>query len=198
MVAGLFLFALHSVSASPPTMEFAKWQESDPQMPAQVQRFESFLRDSGVAGILPTDQLLLNASDWRACKADAPYSMPPPSLWGHVVATLKFVRDVIVPALGPVTAVSGYRDPKLNKCAHGAPMSAHAGYYALDLLPAEGMTRADLILAACKLHQERGRASHIGLGFYDGLRFHIDSKGFRRWGSDFHAKTSPCVVASEK
>ena len=34
------------------------------------------------------------------------------------------------------------------------------------------------------------------LGFYDGLRFHVDSKSFRRWGSDNHGKTSPCATVN--
>jgi hypothetical protein len=34
----------------------------------------------------------------------------------------------------------------------------------------------------------------IGLGFYAGNRFHVDSKGFRRWGADGKGATSPCVT----
>jgi hypothetical protein len=32
----------------------------------------------------------------------------------------------------------------------------------------------------------------IGLGFYSGLRFHVDSRRFRVRGADGHAATSPC------
>ena len=38
----------------------------------------------------------------------------------------------------------------------------------------------------------------IPLGFYQGMRFHIDTNGFRRWGSDYHTATSPCVALEQK
>jgi hypothetical protein len=118
----------------------------------------------------------------------------PRALWPNVIPTLRFIRDQIVPALGPVTAVSGYREPQLNACAGGATHSAHALYFALDLVPEKTMTRSDLIATVCRLHARFGAAYHVGLGFYQGLRFHIDTHGFRRWGADWLSATSPCVT----
>lgn len=197
-VASLLIVVLFAVGGSygqPAAGDYSEWLQADPYRPAEVRSFELFLRGAGVDSVLPTDQLLLNATEWKRCKLDAPFTLPPRPIWAHIVATLKFLRDDVVPAIGPVNAESGYREPKLNLCAGGAPKSAHAGFYALDLVPVRPMARATLITFVCKLHRDRGRRYDIGLGFYDGLRFHIDSKGFRRWGSDNHSGTSPCVSA---
>jgi hypothetical protein len=175
--------------------DFQTWLHSDPDRTSEVRAFEAYLRTSGVDGVLATDQLLRNATSWRACKLDWSYSMPPRALWGHIVPTIKFIRDEVVPRIGPVSVESGYREPKLNRCAGGAPLSAHAQFQALDLVPEKSMTRQQLISTVCKLHRERGQAFHIGLGFYGGVRFHIDTKSFRRWGSDNHGATSPCNTA---
>ena len=177
--------------------DFAAWVHAAPGRAAQVQAFETYLRRAGVGAVLPLSQLLLSASSWAACGV-APYSLAPRALWPNVVPTLRFIRARIVPVLGPVAAVSGYRDPVLNKCAGGAPKSAHALYYALDLKPLRLSNRDKMIAAVCKLHARFGPAAHAGLGFYEGLRFHIDTNGFRRWGSDYHAATSPCVALETK
>lgn len=173
--------------------QYASWLSEVPGRAAEVKAFEAYLDRAGVAGVLASDELLLNATNWNRCGLRFPYSMPPSALWSHVVPTLKFIRDEVVPVIGPVTVESGYREPALNKCAHGAPKSAHAQYYALDLMPLRAMTRLELIATVCKLHRMRGKAYNVGLGFYDGLRFHIDTKSYRRWGSDNHGATSPCA-----
>jgi hypothetical protein len=176
--------------AEPPFMD---WVDAAPERRAEVVAFERYLERARVDGVLTTDLLLRNASSWKSCGLGFPYSMPPRTLWPHVVTTIKFIRDEIVPAIGPVTVESGYREPLLNRCAHGAPKSAHALYYALDLIPERAIARRDLIATICKLHVRKGKAYNVGLGFYDGVRFHIDTKSYRRWGSDNHGKTSPCA-----
>jgi hypothetical protein len=172
---------------------FAAWEHETAGRAGDVHAFELFLKRQGVAGILPTSQLLLDASSWRAC-GEEPYSLPPRELWANVVPTLRFIRQHVVPALGPVAAVSGYRSPELNACAGGAPKSAHALYYALDLTPLEVTDRNKMIAEVCQIHARYGAAAHVGLGFYSGLRFHVDTHGYRLWGTDYHAATSPCVT----
>lgn len=172
---------------------YARWLDSAPGRQTDVAAFEAYLKRSGVDDVLPSDELLLNATNWRRCDLAFPYSMPPRNLWAHVVPTLRFIRDELVPTIGPVAVESGYREPALNRCAHGAPKSAHALFYALDLVPLRAISRRQLIAAVCKLHRRRGRAYNVGLGFYDGLRFHIDTKAYRHWGSDNHGATSPCA-----
>lgn len=185
------------VKAARPQTDFARWVLAKPGRPAEVRAFEQYLRKQGVLGILPLSQVLLNASMWAECTS-APYSLPPKDLWPHVVPTLRFIRSRIVPTLGPVAALSGYRDPELNKCAGGAPKSAHALYYALDLTPLRIKDRDKMIEKVCALHARFGRQAHAGLGFYKGMRFHIDTYGYRMWGSDYHAATSPCLTPEER
>jgi hypothetical protein len=49
-----------------------------------------------------------------------------------------------------------------------------------------------MIRSLCAIHHWRGAGYDIGLGFYSGLRFHVDSKGFRKWGANGKSATSPC------
>ena len=173
--------------------DFAAWTRAAPERAGEVLAFETLLDQNGVGQVLPARELLRNATSWRACKLEWPWSMPPRALWGHIVPTLAFIRDEVVPRIGPVRVESGWREPKLNACAGGAGHSAHALFYALDLKPQRAVSQKTMIEAICKVHRERGAAAKIGLGFYGGVRFHVDTKGFRRWGSDNHSGTSPCA-----
>jgi uncharacterized protein YcbK (DUF882 family) len=97
--------------------------------------------------------------------------------------------------VGDVQAVSGYRNAQLNSCSNGAPASAHRLFFALDLMPVdEDVSRGELVRKVCAAHARDGRAFKTGLGFYNGVRFHIDSNGFRKWGPNGSGATSPCVT----
>jgi hypothetical protein len=172
---------------------FNSWLDKVPARRADVRDFEAFLVQQGVAGVLPTREILLNDSSWSECHMDGPYSIAERAYWPHIINTLRYIRDEIIPAIGPVEVESGYRDPALNRCSDGAAHSAHAQFYALDLVPVSTISRNTLIARVCAIHARDGAAYHIGLGFYDHTRFHIDSRSFRRWGSDYHAATSPCA-----
>jgi hypothetical protein len=175
---------------------FERWLDKAPTRRADVRDFEAFLATHGVAGVLPVQQILLNDDIWSACHMDGPYSLAARADWPHIVNTLRYIHDEIVPTIGPVQVASGYRDAGLNRCSGGAPHSAHAEFYALDLTPAAaGIDRDTLIARVCANHAHHGAAYRIGLGFYEETRFHIDSRSFRRWGPDYHAATSPCAKA---
>jgi hypothetical protein len=100
------------------------------------------------------------------------------------VQTLRYIRDYVVPAVGPVEPVSVYRNPALNVCAGGAPESAHKLDSAVDLVPLRPTDRVTLMRTLCGVHSEHGAAYNAGLGFYAYLRFHIDSTKYRRWNMD--------------
>jgi len=170
---------------------FNSWLADAPSRRADVQAFEAFLGQEGVAGVLPTWEILVNDTSWSECHAGAPFSLAERAYWPHIVNTLRYIHDEIIPTIGPVQVDSGYRDVGLNRCSGGAAHSAHAQFYALDLTPVRSMDRSALIDRVCANHARYGAAYHIGLGFYDHERFHIDSRSFRRWGSDYHAATSP-------
>lgn len=165
-----------------------------PAFAAQVRAFEAWLRAKRIAGILPTWQILRTATMWSECNGP-PFEVPPRKLWPNVANTLRFVRDHLVPAIGPVQAVSAYRNPGLNICARGSAGSAHRDYSAVDLVPLKPLTRRRIFDTICFVHRRKGERSGVGLGFYAFTRFHIDTRSFRRWGSAGPmGNESPCAV----
>lgn len=146
-----------------------------------VKSFNDYLTAQGVGGVIPTWQLLRTASDWYKC-GDNAFELTPMSEWPGLAESLRFVRDVVIPTVGPVEAVSVYRNPTLNSCAGGAQESAHRYGQAMDLVPLNPITREELMARLCAVHRQRGESYKAGLGFYVGLRFHVDSRRFRRWG----------------
>ena len=162
---------------------YRSWYLAAPWRAAQVRQFNDYLTTSQVSGIVPTWQLFRTATAWKDCGGQ-PFEIPPTSEWPHIIQTLRYVRDYVVPAVGPVEPVSGYRNPNLNQCARGAPESAHKTYSALDLVPLRPITREELMKTLCVAHSEHGAEYNAGLGFYAYLRFHVDSTKFRRWNMD--------------
>lgn len=185
-----------SASASTPSdtyisqAAFQGWV-TDNHLETQVQAFEAHLARNGVADVLPTYQILRTSSTWQACQASA-FEIPPQEVWANITTTLRYIKTEVEPRIGKVQAVSGYRNARLNTCSGGAEHSAHRYYFALDLLPETDISRATLIREMCLAHRENGQKSQIGLGFYSGVRFHLDSKKYRKWGADGKSATSPC------
>jgi hypothetical protein len=162
---------------------YRSWYLADPSRSAQVKAFNDYLASADVAGVLPTWQLLRTASAWQECGGQ-PFEVPPTSAWPNMIQTLRYIRDYVIPAVGPVEAVSAYRNPVLNKCAGGAPESAHRLDSAVDLVPLRPTTREALMQTLCADHSKHGAPYNAGLGFYAFLRFHIDSTKYRRWNMD--------------
>ena len=161
---------------------------------ASVLSFESWQEAAGIKGVLPTWQIIRTASMWRECSGP-PFEVPPPHFWPDMTRTLRFIRDHVRTAVGPVEAVSGYRNPALNQCARGAARSPHLDFFALDLIPLQPLTRRQLFERLCPMHARFGPAAEAGLGFYAFRRFHIDTRGFRRWGAAGpQGNESPCAV----
>jgi hypothetical protein len=162
---------------------YRSWYLGDPSRKTQVKAFNDYLVSAGVGGVLPTWQLLRTASSWADCGGQ-PFEVPPTDEWPHIIQTLRYVRDYVVPAIGPVEAVSVYRNPTLNQCAGGAPESAHKLDSAIDMVPLRPTTREALMRTLCTIHTAHGEPYGAGLGFYAFLRFHVDSTKFRRWNMD--------------
>lgn len=160
---------------------YRNWYMAAPWHAGAVKSFNDYLVASGVGGVVPTWQLLRTASDWQKCGAQ-PFEVPPPEDWPNVVQTLRYVRDKVMRTIGPVEPVSVYRNPELNQCAAGAPESAHRFMQAVDLVPLRPITRDAMIQQLCAVHAASGEPYGVGLGFYVGLRFHVDSRKFRTWG----------------
>ncbi|MGE3396663.1 MAG: hypothetical protein AB7H79_07150 [Sphingomonas sp.] len=174
--------------------EYRVWLAANPQLQGQIMSFESWQEAAGVRGVLPTWQILRTASMWRECGGQ-PFEVPPFTLWPGLTMTLRYIRDWVKPAVGDVDAVSGYRNPSLNRCARGAQRSAHVDYFALDLVPRVPLARRELFRRLCAMHARSGRAFGTGLGFYSFQRFHIDTRSFRRWGAAGpRGNESPCAL----
>lgn len=87
---------------------------------------------------------------------------------------------------------SAWRPPALNRCSGGSAASHHLGNNALDLdLPATVSVQS-----LCNFWRLEGPKHRWGLGFYTPTRIHIDTAGFRTWGTDHHRATSLCVSAN--
>ncbi|HEX9955168.1 MAG TPA: D-Ala-D-Ala carboxypeptidase family metallohydrolase [Allosphingosinicella sp.] len=192
------LVATPALSASLPEgqnkADYLAWLAKDPGARAEVLSFRSYLDAAGVQDVIPTWQLVRTASKWRDCSGPR-FEVAPMGEWTHIAETLEFVKNHVEPVIGEVEAVSGFRNAELNECSGGAKASAHRHFYALDLVPAnDALPRSSMISSICRIHDLRGDDYGIGLGFYTGNRFHVDSKGFRRWGADGKGATSPCVT----
>ena len=173
--------------------DYYAWLARSPEHRRQVAAFRDYLAAQGLEAIVPVWQLVRTSSSWRQCAADR-FEVAPADKWAHIAATLRFVRDEVVPAVGPVEALSAYRNAALNACSDGAPQSAHRNFFALDLTPVvASVSRPTMIRQICAAHARDGRAYNTGLGFYSGKRFHVDSNGFRRWGPDGRGASSPCA-----
>ena len=175
--------AAEYITAGQDELGYRSWYMALPARASQVKAFNEYLGTYEVAGIVPTWQLFRTATAWQRC-AGQPFEIPPTSEWPHIVQTLRYVRDYVIPAVGPVEPVSGYRNPILNVCAGGAPESAHKHYSAIDLVPLRPTTREQLMQTLCGIHGRRGLAYEVGLGFYAFLRFHVDTSKYRRWNMD--------------
>jgi len=162
---------------------YKSWYLAAPWREGQVRSFNAYLESAGVMGVVPTWQLFRTATSWQECGGQ-PFEIPPTSEWPHIIQTLRYVRDYVIPAIGTVEAVSVYRNPSLNQCAGGAPESAHKHDSAIDMVPLKQITREDMIKTLCDDHTKHGEPYGAGLGFYAFLRFHVDSMKFRRWNMD--------------
>lgn len=171
--------------------DYHAWLARDPAARAQLLAFKQFLEMEKVDDVLPTWQLVRTASMWRDCNGPR-FEVAPFTEWQHISTTLGFIKAHVEPVIGDVEAMSGYRNAELNQCSGGARESAHRHFFALDLVPLKPIARDGMIRSLCRIHEWRGGGYDIGLGFYSGLRFHVDSKGFRKWGSNGRAATSPC------
>jgi hypothetical protein len=188
LIAALLTFATPLFAAEDEERSadlFAHWRAS--QGP-QLEAFEAYLVRQRVAQVVPVYQLLRTASMWKECRAQ-PFQVPPPQLWPKVADVLKLLQELR--NRGVLTAfevVSAYRDPQLNRCAGGAPRSAHV-LFAVDLRPVEPDAGARL----CRFWREQGRPWNMGLSRYPSGRVHIDRNGYRTWGASHGRGSSFCL-----
>jgi len=170
---------------------YAGWRSANPEWQPQIARFEAYLAGQGLAGRFPTWQLLRTASDWKGC--GAPFTVPPEEVWANAAQTLKLIDQRVKPVMPGLEIMSGYRPGWLNVCAGGAERSAHREFFAFDMVPGDGIDRSGLMMRICPVFATEGAARQMGLGFYSGVRFHIDTSSYRTWASFNRVAYRPCA-----
>ncbi len=189
--------AAEYVTAGQDEPGYRRWLMAAGWRPTYVRAFHNYLTVNGVAGVAPTWQLLRTASQWQRCAAE-PFEVPPTSEWANIVATLNYIGSYIVPAMGPVEPVSVYRNPSLNACAGGAAASTHREMGAIDMVPLRPISRRALMRGLCTIHVTNANVTDAGLGFYKGVRFHIDARKHREWGTQgIHGGVGCVAVLAE-
>ena len=98
-----------------------------------------------------------------------------------MVNTLVFLKYDLIPYIGDVRVLSGFRTPKYNRLAGGAGRSRHLTFSALDLKPVTEIDRSRLHRILQNRWHTLGEEYKLGLGLYSNLRFHIDTGGHRQW-----------------
>ena len=95
--------------------------------------------------------------------------------------TLVFLKYELIPHIGDVRVLSGFRTPHYNRLAGGAGRSRHLTFSALDLRPIADIDRTRLHRILQNRWHTLGEDYNLGLGLYSKQRFHIDTGGHRQW-----------------
>ncbi|MDR9830124.1 D-Ala-D-Ala carboxypeptidase family metallohydrolase [Vibrio sp. FNV 38] len=129
---------------------------------------------------MPLHLVLLQGTDW-VLNDTSLFTLPSSKNVPNMIRTVTFIQQYIEPLTGPLIPVSGKRSTLYNQSAGGAPRSKHMDFCALDLVPARDLTRNELHQTLWKVYRKDGKANEMGLGLYSGVRFHIDTCGYRNW-----------------
>jgi len=146
----------------------------------KIKKIGDQLRAAGVKKTMPLHLVLLQGTDWVMSNTTL-FTLPNQKHIPTMINTLKFIQDYVEPEIGIVIPVSGERTNIYNKQAGGAARSKHLNFCALDLVPSKEITREELHKKLKSIHSQVGQKYNVGLGLYSGVRFHIDTCGFRSW-----------------
>ena len=186
--------------------DFMAWLSESPNRTHLFSELTNFLIKNGVMHVVPTWQLLIQEADPYPSSEKCPieiYIIPPRELWNNVVPTLRLIRSNVVPVVGPVRILSGYRSPKFNECNGGSKNSSHMTFSAFDVTPIQFSDVEAVFRKMCE-RWARIPSLKFGLGTYFDpknltknltARFHVDTSkvhGRRTWGYDYTNKTSYC------
>ena len=186
------------VKIKPQPEAYVAWLASADHQQA-VQAYKQFLKQKGLANLVPDHELLSSARDWQKCGVE-PYAVPPREIWSNIVPTLSILKALVDDGvINDFEVTSVYRALSLNRCAGGADASRHVFNAALDFrIGPEQPSDLDQFniqqtkTKLCQFWATKGQALNMGLGVYASGQIHIDSQGFRAWEPDHHYKTSIC------
>lgn len=180
-----------SLSPRSPEARYEAWLAAGHR--AEVRAYANELHEQGVGDVVPMAALSRTSRRWRFCRHDE-FATPPEDLRKNMPPTLRVVarlRDAGI--LDPALARSVYRDEAVNRCAGGSARSKHTENRAIDFdLP----SNPENVERLCAFWREHGQTLNLGLGFYTQTAIHLDTAGFRTWGSDHHRGTSLCVTSA--
>ncbi|WP_445365265.1 hypothetical protein ACJJJB_17975 [Microbulbifer sp. ANSA001] len=146
----------------------------------RVQALSRYLASRGIANVVPVSSLLRQGGGWIELR-EPPFAIPPQSEWHNIVKTLTLLRDQIIPLIGSVDVVAGFRSDAYNRKLEHSDKAHHRDFCALDLIPKSNISHRELVEELRALHARLGPESNFGLGLSDGVRFHIDTCGYRIW-----------------
>ena len=179
-------------------MDFNQWLNASVERRNAVARYREYLASQlGGYNVPPMQQLLTTARSWAECGYE-PYQLPPEYLWPNMINTLRLYAVLKQQGILPPTTEirSVYRSPDLNECAGGAASSKHMSNGAMDIWVPEfqyndwqiNLLQNDL----CDFWRYQGERYDFGLGLYSTGSIHIDTQGYRKWGSSHSSTSSPC------
>ncbi len=171
----------------------AEWEAfvADPANRLDYARFQGYLAGWSVDDVVPAWHLWRQGTDWQKLGEPA-FVAPPDDQWAAIVPTLVVIRDRVVPEVGPIEVVSGFRTEVFNARADGAAGSRHKWFEAVDVVPRAPWERQELHRELLDLWVGEGERLQMGLGLYQATRFHVDTHRFRRWGAtDVEIPTAP-------
>ena len=146
----------------------------------KIQGIADYFRAEGIEVSMPLYLILLQGTDWVMNNTSL-FTLPNKKHLPDMVNTIKFIQQYIEPEIGIVIPVSGERTSIYNNNAGGAARSKHLNFCALDMVPLEDINRQDLHKKLNAIHKKYGAKYKVGLGLYSGVRFHIDTCGYRAW-----------------
>lgn len=159
--------------------DFNSWVSAE-NLSHEYHEFLDYLEERGVSGVVKPWQLMRQGTDWES-SGHSPFSMAPRDSWHEIVPTLELIRDEVIPKIGEVEVVSGYRTREYNSVAGGSRNSQHLYFSAVDLIPEKRITRDTLVSSLRGIYVESGDHHHMGLGIYSNVRFHVDTHRKRTW-----------------
>ncbi|MFH3935035.1 D-Ala-D-Ala carboxypeptidase ZrlA, partial [Acinetobacter nosocomialis] len=138
-----------------------------------VQAYKQFLKQKGLADLVPDHELLRSARDWQKCGVE-PYAVPPREIWSNIVPTLNILKALVDDGvINDFEVTSVYRALALNRCAGGADASRHVFNAALDFrIGPEQPSDLDQFniqqtkTKLCQFWATKGQALNMGLGVY--------------------------------
>ncbi|PMH43290.1 hypothetical protein BCU68_04265 [Vibrio sp. 10N.286.49.B3] len=163
----------------PSLVAFKGWALLNKNEKRLIEIKEQFLA-AGIKETMPLYLVLLQGTDWTHTKSTL-FTLPDDKNIPKMINTIRFIQTYIEPEIGLVIPVSGERTAEYNQEAGGASQSKHLSFCALDVVPKDSIDRTVLHEKLLHIFNTVGKKYNVGLGLYSGVRFHIDTCGFRQW-----------------